>query len=116
MKQWGDDLSYGEVQKEKTTKEPLRKDVLIGWAGECPPQGRAEKKKTPRNLEARLERQKKEASERAGQRRAQEGSRAPQAAAKREREPQRMLSGLVRRCLVTWERRLLWPGSQIAGG
>ena len=32
MKQWGDGLSYGEVQKEKTTKEPLGKDVLIGWA------------------------------------------------------------------------------------
>lgn len=31
MKQWGDEFSYGEVQKEETTKEPLRRDVLIVW-------------------------------------------------------------------------------------
>lgn len=24
--------TYGQAWKEKTTKEPLRKDVLIGWA------------------------------------------------------------------------------------
>lgn len=114
MKQWGDDLSYGEVQKEKTTKEPLRKDVLIGWA-ESAHHRAGQRRRPPRNLEARLERQ-KVASESAGQGRAQEGSRAPQAAAERAHEPQRMLSGLVRRCLVTWERRLLWTGSQIAGG
>lgn len=115
MKQWGDDLSYGEVQKEKTTKEPLRKDVLTGWAESA--HHRAEqRRRRPRGTWRPGWRQRKVASESAGQRRAQEGSRAPQAAAKREREPQRMLSGLVRRCLVTWERRLLWPGSQIAGG
>lgn len=110
MKQWGDDLSYGEVQKEKTRKEPLRKDVLIGWAesahhragqrrrrprGTWRPGWRGRRRR-PLSVQAREELRK--------------------AAAKREREPQRMLSGLVRRCLVTWERRLLWPGSQIAGG
>ena len=31
MKQWGDEFSYGEVQREKTTKEPLGWDVLTVW-------------------------------------------------------------------------------------
>jgi len=103
-------------RKRKTTKEPLRRDVLIVWVknahhragqrrrgagGARRPGWRG--RRWPLRVQARGEL--REAAELRG------------AVAEHESEPQKMLSGLVRRrCLMTWETWLPWPGSQIAGG
>lgn len=116
MKQWGDEFSYGEVQREKTTKEPLRWDVLIVWVenahhragqrrrgagGARRPDWRG--RRWPLRVQAREE--------------LRTAAELRRAVAEHESEPQKMLSGLVRRrCLMTWERWLPWSGSQIAGG